>query len=109
SIEGCRGAGGGDCQIKFLCTYASGDTMHLLRDELAQTRNFKLLRRIMQQEFLREPYCSQRQAEHGADMSMIGDGQLAASATQIEHDHHLVRDRHIRKHSEMDQASFFQS
>src|SRR5689334_329719 len=63
----------------------------------------------MEQKLLREPHRSKRQAEHLANVSTLGDGDLATASPKIEKEHVFVLDAQIRKNAEVNQAPFFES
>ena len=63
----------------------------------------------MKQELLRESYCTQRQAEHLANVPFFGNCDFATATAKIKHEHVSIVDTSVGEHAQVDESAFLQA
>ncbi len=74
-----------------------------------QTPQLSFARRIMRQELIGQAHRAQRQAHGVANVALAGDGQLAASASQVDHERGGGAHSQAGHQAEVNQPCLFQS
>src|SRR6185437_16828979 len=80
----------------------------LATDPVLHPHHFFRSRWIVSKKFSRQPYCTERKTDHFTDGGMVGDGNLATAASQVNQQAFPSRSRFVRYHPKMNQAAFFQ-
>src|SRR5205823_13538303 len=103
------GAGGGDYGLDTVASNVVLDAADLFGDELTHARQLFLARRIVLQEFTRQAHGAERQTGDAFDVVVDRDGELTASATEVNHEYASMHQLFVDGNAEVDEPTFFEA